>query len=77
MARNNQPSEEFEKLREAIVLRRQRDRLMLQPVLLLGVPFYLWRKLPYHHTVWHFFVLAGSVLHYLAVLLYVLPDAPR
>jgi hemolysin III len=42
----------------------------------LGVPFYLWRKLPYHHAVWHFFVLAGSVLHYLAVLLYVLPDAP-
>jgi hemolysin III len=41
----------------------------------LGVPFYLWRKLPYHHSVWHFFVLAGSVLHYLAVLLYVIPDA--
>ncbi len=42
----------------------------------LGVPFYLWRKLPYHHTVWHFFVLAGSVFHFLAVLLYVLPDRP-
>jgi hemolysin III len=42
----------------------------------LGVPFYLWRKLPYHHSVWHFFVLAGSVLHYLAVLLYVIPAAP-
>ena len=40
----------------------------------LGVPFYLARKMPYHHTVWHVFVLAGSVLHYLAVLLYVLPD---
>src|ERR1700744_3300666 len=40
----------------------------------LGVPFYLARKMPYHHTVWHMFVLAGSVLHYLAVLLYVLPD---
>lgn len=39
----------------------------------LGVPFYLWRRLPYHHSVWHAFVLAGSVLHYLAVLLYVLP----
>lgn len=38
-----------------------------------GVPFYLWRKLPYHHTLWHVFVLAGSVLHFLAVLLYVLP----
>jgi hemolysin III len=40
----------------------------------LGVPFYLWRRLPYHHAVWHAFVLAGSVLHFLAVLLYVLPD---
>ena len=39
----------------------------------LGVPFYLWRRLPYHHSVWHCFVLAGSVLHYLAVLLYVIP----
>lgn len=42
----------------------------------LGVPFYLWRKLPYHHSVWHVFVLAGSVLHYLAVLFYVIPAAP-
>jgi hemolysin III len=41
----------------------------------LGVPFYLWRKLPYQHTLWHAFVLAGSVLHYFAVLLYVLPGA--
>ena len=39
----------------------------------LGVPFYLWRKLPFHHTLWHVFVLAGSVLHFLAVLLYVIP----
>lgn len=42
----------------------------------LGVPFYLWRKLPYHHTLWHVFVLAGSVLHFLAVMLYVIPDQP-
>lgn len=41
----------------------------------LGVPFYLWRKLPFQHSLWHGFVLAGSVLHYLAVLLYVLPVA--
>ncbi len=43
----------------------------------LGVPFYLWRRLPYHHALWHVFVLAGSALHFLAVLLYVLPDASR
>ncbi len=42
----------------------------------LGVPFYLWRRLPYHHALWHVFVLTGSVLHFLAVLLYVLPDRP-
>ena len=40
----------------------------------LGVPFYLWRRLPYHHALWHVFVLAGSVLHFFAVLLYVIPD---
>ncbi len=40
----------------------------------LGVPFYLWRKLPHHHALWQLFVLAGSVLHFLAVLLYVIPD---
>jgi len=40
-----------------------------------GVPFYMARKLPYHHAIWHVFVLAGSVLHYLAVLLYVIPNA--
>ncbi|NII11887.1 hemolysin III family protein [Oleiagrimonas sp. C23AA] len=42
----------------------------------LGVPFYLCRRLPFHHTLWHLFVLGGSVLHFFAVLLYVLPDGP-
>ncbi len=32
-----------------------------------GVVFYLWRRLPYHHAIWHVFVLAGSILHFLAV----------
>jgi len=36
-----------------------------------GLAFYLWRRLPYHHAVWHAFVLAGSSFHYAAVLLYV------
>jgi hemolysin III len=40
-----------------------------------GVGFYLWRRLPYHHAIWHFFVLAGSVLHFFAVLFYVVPLA--
>jgi hemolysin III len=38
-----------------------------------GVLFYVWRRLPYHHAVWHAFVLAGSVLHFFAILLYVVP----
>lgn len=40
----------------------------------LGVLFYLWRRLPYSHAVWHVFVLAGSVLHYLAILIYIVLD---
>ena len=43
----------------------------------LGVPFYLWRRLPFHHALWHLFVLTGSVLHFLAVLLYVIPGPQR
>jgi hemolysin III len=39
----------------------------------LGVVFYLWRRLRYHHAVWHGFVLGGSTCHYLAVLLFLLP----
>lgn len=38
-----------------------------------GMIFYGWRRLPYHHAVWHLFVLMGSVLHFFAVLLYVGP----
>ena len=40
----------------------------------LGVSFYAWKKMPYHHAIWHLFVLTGSVCHYFAVLLYVLPE---
>ena len=39
----------------------------------IGIGFYAWTSLRWSHFVWHLFVLAGSVLHYLAVLLYVLP----
>ena len=42
----------------------------------LGVPFHLWRGLRYHDALWHAFVLAGSTLHFFAVLLYVLPLPP-
>ncbi len=38
-----------------------------------GVGFFAWEKLPYHHAIWHLFVLGGSVCHYFAVLYYVVP----
>lgn len=38
-----------------------------------GVIFYLWRSLPYSHAIWHMFVLAGSCLHFFAILFYVIP----
>ena len=34
---------------------------------LLGVIFFLWRRLKHHHAVWHLFVLAGSICHFQAV----------
>ncbi len=36
---------------------------------LVGVVFYLWKKYRYNHAVWHFFVLAAAVCHYVAILL--------
>lgn len=39
----------------------------------LGTIFYVWRGFPFHHAIWHLFVLAGSVLHFFAVLIYLLP----
>ena len=41
----------------------------------LGVVFYVWERLPYNHAIWHVFVLAGSVLHFFAILFYVIPLA--
>ncbi len=41
----------------------------------LGVVFYLWRRLPYGHAVWHVFAVAGSACHAWLILGYVLPAA--
>jgi hemolysin III len=40
-----------------------------------GVIFYVWKKLSYHHAIWHLFVMAGSAAHFLAILFYVMPAA--
>lgn len=34
----------------------------------LGVVFYVRKQMLYHHAIWHMFVMAGSALHYCAVL---------
>ncbi len=39
----------------------------------LGVLFYVWKSRPFAHTVWHVFVLCGSLCHFLAIFGYVLP----
>ncbi len=39
----------------------------------LGTIFYAWKKLPFNHAIWHLFVLAGSVCHFISVLFYVIP----
>lgn len=38
-----------------------------------GVIFYVFRRIPYGHAIWHLFVLAASVCQYFAILFYVLP----
>jgi hemolysin III len=40
----------------------------------LGVIFFLWERFLYHHVIWHLFVMLASLFHFLAILLYVLPD---
>jgi len=35
----------------------------------LGVIFYLWDRYFYSHALWHFFVLAAAICHYVAILL--------
>lgn len=41
----------------------------------LGVVFFAWHRIPHHHAIFHVFVLAGSIFHYAAVVLYVVPYA--
>ncbi len=40
-----------------------------------GVVFYRRERLPFHHAIWHLFVLAGSAFHYAAVLRYGAPGS--
>lgn len=58
------------------------ETLGLVPVLLaiaggvaytLGVVFFAWHRVPHNHAIFHVFVLVGSILHYIAVIMYVVP----
>lgn len=39
----------------------------------LGILFYKKIQFPYHHLVWHLFVMAGSMSHFFAIFFYVIP----
>lgn len=34
----------------------------------IGAIFYVWRGFKYHHAIWHIFVIAGTVMHFFAVM---------
>ncbi len=40
-----------------------------------GIVFYLNRRIPYGHAVWHLFVVAGSLFHFFAIYRSVIPSA--
>ena len=39
----------------------------------VGVSFYSWESLRHHHAIWHLFVMLGSIFHFLAGAIYVIP----
>jgi len=38
---------------------------------MVGLIFLSWKKLPFHHALWHLFVLGGSTAHFLGMFLYI------
>jgi len=43
-------------------------------IYIIGVFFYLSKKIPFAHGIWHLFVLGGSIAHFFAVYNHVLPN---
>jgi hemolysin III len=39
----------------------------------VGALFYMAKRLPFNHAIWHLFVLTGAICHFLGVVWYVLP----
>jgi hemolysin III len=38
----------------------------------LGIVFYVIHRIPYHHVIWHLFVLAGAIFHFFMIFFYVI-----
>jgi hemolysin III len=43
----------------------------------IGVGFYLWRSFRFGTVVWHLFVVAGSLAHFIAIAFHILPGVAR
>lgn len=43
----------------------------------IGVVFFAWHSIKHHHAIWHVFVLLGSICHFLAIAIYVIPYAVK
>lgn len=39
----------------------------------VGIIFYRIKSIPYNHAIWHFFVLGGSILHFVAIYFFLIP----
>lgn len=39
----------------------------------VGVIFFAWHSIKHHHAIWHIFVLLGSIFHFLAIAIYIIP----
>ena len=37
-----------------------------------GIIFFAWHRIPFSHTIWHLFVLGGSICHYISIIKYVI-----
>jgi len=40
---------------------------------MLGILFFRFTRLHYNHLIWHLFVIAGSISHFIAIFIYILP----
>lgn len=38
----------------------------------IGIIFYAFKRIPYNHVIWHLFVLAGALFHFLMIFFYVI-----